>query len=64
MEITKNTDTNYKKIPQPMPPITPTQEQIIEAVKRLRQLGETLPPVDAVAVVRESRDSASERIRQ
>lgn len=65
MGISNNTNTvNYEKASQPTPQAEPTREQIFEALKRLRQLGETLPAVDAVAVVRENRDSIPERIHQ
>jgi hypothetical protein len=36
------------------------REGIREALFRLRKLGEKLPPVDAVAIVRESRDAIAQ----
>ena len=33
-------------------------EEVREALQRLRRIGETLPPVDAAALVREGRDAA------
>jgi hypothetical protein len=35
------------------------QEEILQALLRLRQLGEKLPPVDAAMVIREGRDMAN-----
>jgi hypothetical protein len=42
---------------QPLP-TTPTQ--IREALTRLREVGEKLPPVDAVTIIREGREAAQE----
>ncbi len=39
---------------------TASNECAREALRRLRQIGEDLPTVDAVAVVRESRDVAEQ----
>lgn len=46
------------------PQFTPDQglrrEEILKALQRLREIGEQLPVVDAVAVVREGRDLAEQ----
>ncbi|MBA3440071.1 MAG: hypothetical protein H0T92_09420 [Pyrinomonadaceae bacterium] len=42
---------------------TVRRERAREALRRLRQIGEDLPSVDAVAVVRESRDMAEQGAR-
>lgn len=39
------------------------REEIRRALRRLREIGEKLPAVDAVAVVRESRDLAEQGSR-
>ena len=36
------------------------REEIRNALRRLREIGEALPAVDAVAIVREGRDSAGQ----
>jgi hypothetical protein len=36
----------------------PHRERVLEALQRLREIGEKLPAVDAVAVVREGRDAS------
>jgi len=41
-------------------PLPPTPAQIREALTRLREVGEKLPPVDAVAIIREGREAAQE----
>ena len=40
------------------------REEIRAALRRLRQIGEALPAVDAVAIVREGRDSADQDSRR
>lgn len=42
---------------------TARYERAREALRRLRQIGEDLPAVDAVALVRESRDVAEQGAR-
>lgn len=42
---------------------TARHERAREALRRLRQIGEDLPAVDAVALVRESRDVAEQGAR-
>lgn len=37
----------------------PSREEINEALARLQKIAENLPPVDAVAIVREGRDIGS-----
>jgi len=44
-----------KKTPR-VPPFD--RKEVRDALTRLRRLGEQLPPVDAVAIVREGRDLA------
>jgi len=41
----------------------PSRDEINAALARLEKIAETLPPVDAVAVVREGRDIGSIRNR-
>ncbi|HMF57948.1 MAG TPA: hypothetical protein VK619_16515 [Pyrinomonadaceae bacterium] len=41
----------------------PTLEEVLSALRRLREIGEKLPPVDAAAVIRESRDLAGQGSR-
>jgi len=41
-------------------PLAPTPDQIRDALKQLRDVGEKLPPVDAVAIIREGREAAQE----
>lgn len=40
------------------------REEIRDALRRLREIGEVLPAVDAVAIVREGRDSADQDSRR
>jgi hypothetical protein len=40
------------------------REEIRDALRRLREIGEALPAVDAVAIVREGRDSADQDSRR
>jgi hypothetical protein len=40
------------------------REEIREALRRLREIGEASPAVDAVAIVREGRDSAARDLRE
>lgn len=40
------------------------REEIRDALRRLREIGEALPAVDAVAIVREGRDSANQDSRR
>ncbi len=47
---------------------TPTDQRLrrevaLKALRRLREIGEQLPPVDAAVVVRESRDLAGQGSR-
>lgn len=39
------------------------REEAIKALRRLREIGERQPPVDAVAIVREGRDQAGQGSR-
>ena len=39
------------------------RKRVLEALQRLREIGEKLPAVDAVAVVREGRDASGRRER-
>jgi hypothetical protein len=41
----------------------PSREEIDAALERLKKIAESLPPVDAVAIVREGRDIGSVRSR-
>ncbi len=62
MSETTNT-LEHEHTSQPAQPCQPTPVQVREALARLRAVGETLPPVDAVAIVRESRDLAAQGSR-
>jgi hypothetical protein len=55
MPQTTNT-LEHERDSHPAQPCQPTPLQVREALARLREVGEALPPVDAVAIVRESRD--------
>ncbi len=61
----QNTDSlKHERGAHPAQPLVPTlQAQIREALTRLREVGEKLPPVDAVAIIRESRDSSAQESR-
>ena len=50
----------HKRDDHPAQPLPPTPAQIREALTRLREVGEKLPPVDAVAIIREGREAAQE----
>lgn len=53
----QNTNTlNQERTAHSTQPLPPTPVQMYEALTRLREVGEKLPPVDAVAVIRECRD--------
>lgn len=52
--MSQSTDTREDEQEKyPALPVSPSLEAIREALARLRQVGGKLPPVDAVAVVRE-----------
>jgi hypothetical protein len=51
----KSDTLNQEKEPR-LAEQNPKREDALEALRRLREIGETLPPVDAAAVVREGRD--------
>lgn len=62
--MSQNTDTlEHERGDHPAQPLPPTPAQIREALTRLREVGETLPPVDAVAIIRESRDLSAQESR-
>lgn len=59
--MSQNTNMlNQERTAHPTQPLPPTTVQIREALTRLREVGEKLPPVDAVAIVRESRDLSAQ----
>lgn len=59
--MSQNTDTlEYERDVHPTQLHPPTLAQIREALARLREVGEKLPPVDAVAIIRESRDLSAQ----
>jgi len=59
--MSENTDTlEHERASHPAQPCQPTPVQVREALARLREVGETLPPVDAVAIVRESRELSAQ----
>jgi hypothetical protein len=49
--------------PQPTANQGAQREEIRQALRRLREIGEKLPAVDAVAIVREGRDLAGQGSR-
>jgi hypothetical protein len=62
--MSQNTDTlEHERGAHPAQPHPPTLAQIREALTRLREVGEKLPPVDAVAIIRESRDLSAQENR-
>ncbi len=62
--MSQNTDTReHERSTHPAQPCQPTPIQVREALARLREVGENLPPVDAVAIVRESRDLSVQESR-
>ncbi len=55
--MSQNTNApSQERSAHPTRPLPPTPIQIREALARLREASEKLPPVDAVAIVRQSRD--------
>jgi len=59
--MSQDTDTlKQERGDHPAQPLAPTPAQIREALTRLREVGEKLPPVDAVAIIREGREAAQE----
>ncbi len=59
--MSQNTNTpNQERTAHPTQLLPPTPVQIREALTRLREVGEKLPPVDAVAIVRQSRDLSTQ----
>ena len=62
--MTQSTDTREDEQEKyPTESVSPSLEEIREALVRLRQVGEKLPPVDAVAVIREGRDLEAQESR-
>lgn len=62
--MSQNTNTlEQERVSHPARSCPPTPAQVREALARLREVGETLPPVDAVAIIRESRDLATQGSR-
>lgn len=61
--IEKSDTLKPKQNPQPTAEQPVSRERVREALHRLRQIGEGLPAVDAVTVVRESRDVAEQGSR-
>ena len=62
--MSPNTDTlEHEHDAQSAQPDPPTFAQIREALAQLRAVGEKLPPVDAVAIIRESRDLSAQESR-
>ena len=59
--MSQNTDTlDHEPASPTAQPLPPTPVQIREALTRLREVGEKLPLVDAVAIVRQSRDLSAQ----
>ena len=63
--MSQNTDTlEHERGAHPAQPLLPAlQAQIRKALSRLREAGEKLPPVDAVAIIRERRDASAQESR-
>ncbi len=62
--MSQNTDAReHERNAHPAQPLTSTLAQVREALARLREVGEKLPPVDAVAIIRESRDLSAQESR-
>lgn len=62
--MSQNADMlEHERDAHPVQPLPPTPAQIREALARLREVGEKLPPVDAVAIIRESRDLSAQESR-
>jgi hypothetical protein len=62
--MSQSTDTREDEQEEyPAQSISSSLEEIREALARLRQVGEKLPPVDAVEVIREGRDLAAQESR-
>jgi hypothetical protein len=59
-EMTKKPDTLNPEQEQRRLEQSPKREEALQALRRLRKISENLPPVDAAAVVRESRDLAGQ----
>ena len=61
--MTKKADTlNHEKEPR-QPEQRLSHEEALKALRRLREIGEKLPVVDAAAFIRESRDLAGQGAR-
>jgi hypothetical protein len=57
--MSNNTDIlNHTELEEKKTPLASSQREACEALLRLRKLGESLPLVDAVAVIREGRELA------
>jgi hypothetical protein len=56
--MVEKSDTLKREAEQLQSPMTPSErkEESLKALQRLREIGEKLPAVDAVLIVREGRD--------
>ena len=61
--VEKSDTLKAEQNPQSTTDQTARRERVREALSRLRRIGEDLPAVDAVAVVREGRDFAEQGAR-
>jgi hypothetical protein len=60
----KSETVKHESNPQPVTDGAERREEIRDALRRLREIGEALPAVDAVAIVREGRDSTDQDPRR
>lgn len=58
--MAEKSDTLKRDAETPVPAQELQREEIRKALRRLREMGEKLPAVDAVAIVREGRDLADQ----
>ena len=58
--MSKKSDTLNHEKEQGKTDQSPKREDALKALRRLRDIGEKLPTVDAAAVIRESRDLAGQ----
>jgi hypothetical protein len=61
--VEKSDTLNHQSEVQPARDQSTRSEEIRMALRRLREIGEKLPTVDAVAIVREGRDLAGQGSR-
>ena len=61
--VEKSDTLNHQSAAQPARDQNARSEEIRKALRRLREIGEKLPTVDAVAIVREGRDLAGQGSR-